>query len=466
MSFVTEGIHRNFAFWQNPVLYQKNNNGHNVILISLDTLRADHLGCYGYKRETSPAIDAFAEDSAQFLNTYSSSPWTLPSHVSLLTSLHCMNHMVHYEDEKMDSSLVTLADLLRQKGFYCSAFTGGGFVNAAYGFSKGFDSYGQSSRGIHQFDGAEWICRSVLNWIDNHKDRDFFLFIHTYQPHNPFSCPPPYNSLFLDKADEWKEIDILKLIGGKQGVFSNLSERERENIINLYDAEIRYTDEKLIEPLLKKLKDTGLYEQSTIIITSDHGEEFYDHRGWEHGHTLYNELLKVPLIIKFPGSEFAGKKIDTIVRLIDVMPTILDKMGLKRSGQSFDGKSLMPVLKDRENADRTFRAYKADNILNSHVPEKISINEASVKLILNKKFTAEQIDFFSSSPPELVSIELYDLSKNLIEKNNIVNEKPQIATQLARLLNEISIQMKEGKSKKADIDKDLMEQLRALGYLR
>ena len=466
ISFVTEGKHQNFSFWFNPVLYQKNNNGHNVILISLDTLRSDHLGCYGYKRDTSPAIDAFAEDSAQFLNTYSSSPWTLPSHVSLLTSLHCMKHMVHYEDEKMDSSLVTLADLLRQKGFYCSAFTGGGFVNAAFGFSKGFDSYGQSSRGIHQIDGAEGICQSVLNWIDNHQDRDFFLFIHTYQPHNPFSCPPPFNTMFLDDAAEWKEIDLLKYIGGKEGIFKNLSERERENIIGLYDAEIRYTDEKLIQPLLKKLKDTGLYDQSTIILTSDHGEEFYDHHGWEHGHTLYNELLKVPLIIKFPGSEFAGKKINTVVRLVDVMPTILDKLGLKRSGLNLDGKSLMPILKEREKVDRTFRAYKADNILNSHIPQKISINEEKVKLILNKKFTAEQLDFFSSSPPELAPIELYDLSKSFIEKNNIVDEKPRIASQLVRLINEMYIKMKERKSEKADIDKDLLEQLKALGYLR
>jgi arylsulfatase A-like enzyme len=366
----------------------------------------------------------------------------------------------------MDSSLVTLADLLRQNGFTCSAFTGGGFVNSVYGFSKGFDSYGQTSTGIHQNDSAERICESVLDWIENHKSRDFFLFIHTYQPHNPFSCPPPFNTMFLDKKDKWKEIDILKLVGGKKGVFTDLSERERENIISLYDAEVRYTDEKLIKPLIQRLKELGLYDQTTLILTSDHGEEFYDHQGWEHGHTLYDELLKVPLIIKFPGSEYAKKRINSIVRLIDIMPTILDRMRIKYSGLSLDGKSLIPVLKEKEVKDRTFIAYKADNILSSHIPEKISMNEENVKLILNKQFTQEQIDFFTSSPPELVAIELYDLSKSLIEKNNIVNEMPRIATQLARLLNEVSIKMKDGKSLKADIDRELMEQLRALGYLR
>jgi arylsulfatase A-like enzyme len=466
LSFVTDATHPNFSFWFNPVLYQKSNSGNNIILISLDTLRADHLGCYGYTRETSPAIDALAEDSALFLNTYSSSPWTLPSHVSLLTSLNGLKHMVHYEDEKMDSSLVTLADLMRQEGLYCSAFTGGGFVNAAFGFSKGFDSYGQSSQGIHQKDGAEWICGSVLNWIDDHKDRNFFLFIHTYQPHNPFSSPPPFNTMFLEEDDEWNEIDLLNHIGGKKGIFKNLDERERENIISLYDGEIRYTDEKLIEPLMRRLKEIGLYDRSTIILTSDHGEEFYDHRGWEHGHTLYDELLKVPLIIKLPGSKFAKKRIPSIVRLIDVMPTILDELGIDGSGLNLDGKSLMPVLREKEVADRTFIAYKADNILDSHVPQKISMNEENIKLILNKKFAAEQLDFFSSPPPELLPVELYDLSESAGEKNNIVDEKSQIASRLVQLINDMYTKIKEQKSEKADIDKELLEQLRALGYLR
>lgn len=466
LTFVTEGSHPHFSFWFNPVLYKKGSKGNNIILISLDTLRADHLGCYGYERETSPAIDTLAEDSALFLNTYSSSPWTLPSHVSLLTSLNPMRHGVHYENEKMDSSFVTLADLLRQEGFLCSAFTGGGFVNSVYGFSKGFDSYGQSLQGIHQRDSAEWICASALDWIDDHKDRDFFLFIHTYQPHNPFSSPPPYNSLFLDEEDSWNEIDMLEYVGGKKGIFKKLPDRERENIVNLYDGEIRYTDEKLIGPLMERLKELGLYDSSLIILTSDHGEEFYDHNGWEHGHTLYDELLKVPLIIKLPESQFAKTRIPTIVRLIDVMPTILDEQGISVSGLDLDGKSLMPVLRGKEVADRRFVAYKADNILDSHVPQKLSVNEERNKLILNRSFTAEQLDFFAFPPPDPVPVELYDLSKSPAEKKNIVDEKPRIASRLVQLINDLYAKIKEGKSEKADIDKELLEQLRALGYLR
>ncbi len=466
IAFTTAGEDPDYSFWLNPILYPKKKEGTNIILISIDTLRADHLGCYGYQRATSPAIDSLAEDGSLFWNTFSSSPWTLPAHVSLLTSLHCLHHQVNYEYDKMDNSIPTLADVLRQKYFYCSAYTGGGFVNSAYGFSKGFDSYGQSSQGIHQKDASEWIGRSVLKWIDHHKDKDFFLFIHTYQPHNPFSCPSPYNTMFLKENAEWREIDILKYLGGKEGVFKNIPEREIDNIISLYDAEIRYTDDMLIEPLMNKLRETGLYDRSLIILTSDHGEEFYDHQGWEHGHTLYNELLKVPLIIKFPGSEFAGTQIRTIVRLIDIMPTVLDKLGISEKYSKLDGESLMPLLLNKETRDRRFLAYKADNILKSNIPQKISMNEGTDKLILNKKFTDEQLHFFDSPPPVLSPIELYNLDESSFEKHNIADNRVQTSNRLIRLINEALAQATKRKSDRVEMDEALLEQLKALGYLR
>jgi arylsulfatase A-like enzyme len=466
IAFDTEGTDQNYSFWLNPILYPKEKKGTNIILISIDTLRADHLGCYGYRRETSPAIDSLARDGALFFNTFSSSPWTLPAHVSLLTSLHCFHHQVNLEYDKMDSSITTLADVLRQKQFYCSAHTGGGFVNSAYGFSKGFDSYGQSAQGIHQKDASEWIGRSVLKWIDDHKDKDFFLFIHTYQPHNPFSSPPPYDTMFLEENSQWTEIDILKYLGGKEGVFKSIPEKEIQNIVSLYDAEIRYTDDVLIKPLIEKLKESGLYNQSMIVVTSDHGEEFYDHHGWEHGHTLYNELLKVPLIIKFPGSEFAGTQIQTIVRLIDVMPTVLERLGISTENLKLDGKSLIPVLKNKEKTDRVFLAYKADNVLKSHIPQKISANEETNKLILNKKYSDEQLIFFHSTPPDLPPVELYDLAENSLEKNNIADSRAKTSNRLIRLINEALARATNRKANRVDIDEALLEQLKALGYLR
>lgn len=466
LSLVTEGGEHNFSFWYNPVLYRKERSLRNIILISIDTLRADHLGCYGYNRDTSPNIDSLASDSALFLNTYASSPWTLPSHVSLLTSLHGVHHQVYYEREKMDPAVLTLADILRQNHLFCSSFTGGGFVSSVYGFSKGFDTYSDGVGGVFQQDSAGLLFRVVSEWLDREKNKNFFLFLHTYQTHNPYACPYPYKTMFTRKGAKWRHIDLVSYLGGKPGLFKRLPEEERQNIIDLYDGEIRYTDEKLIGPLIGKLKEMELYDQTMIIFTSDHGEEFYDHKGWGHGHSLYDESLKVPLVIKFPGSKFKGKEIGNIVSLVDVMPTILEEMGIDFSDLNIDGRSLFPVIEGKEKGDRKFLADIGSNVLNSRIPQKISMNIGKDKLILNKKFSTKDLDFFLYAPPALKPVELYDLKQDSIERKNIDDKKSVLVNQIIQQINEIYSKAKKRKISRPEIDEELLEQLKALGYIR
>jgi len=466
LSFLTEGDKNISAFLYNPVIYKTSKNPQNVIIVSIDTLRADHLGCYGYSRDTSPSIDSLAQDSALFQNAYSTSPWTLPAHVSLLTGLNCVNHQVYMENDKIPRSLVTLTDVLRNNNFFSSAFTGGGFVSSAFGFSEGFDFYRETLSGIYNNQAAEWVGQEVVNWIDKNKDKNFFLFVHTYQPHNPYSCPAPYNSLFLGEDAKWEEVDLLKHIGGKKGIYKKLPENERQNIIDLYDGEIRYTDEKLIKPLIDKLKKTGLYDRSMIIITSDHGEEFFEHQGWEHGHSLYNELITIPLIIKFPGSKFRSQKKDGIVSLVDIMPTVVEELGLRVPDLDLDGKSLIPLLKGREKGDRSFLADKAGNLLNSHIPQKIATNQGRDKFILNKKYSPEDTDFFKYPPPVFSSVELYDLDQDHTEVSNIADKQPEKAKRFLDRINDIYQKAKKRAMEKVEIDKELLEQLKTLGYLR
>ena len=275
-----EGV---FSFWHNPVLYTKGKSRRKIILVSADTLRPDHLGCYGYRRETSAHIDALARDSVLFERTYASSPWTLPSHVSLLTALHGLNHQVYWVDEKMDPSLITLAEILRQSHFFCQAFTGSGFVSSSYGFSRGFDFYrGYEGHGIHE-DSAERVALAVLDWLEGNSDKDFFLFIHTYQTHSPYACPSPYNTAFLEENARWAGLDVMEYLGGKPGLFKTLPDEERRNLLDLYDGEILYLDETLTKPLTAKLRELGIYDETLIVFTSDHGEEFFEHGGWTHG---------------------------------------------------------------------------------------------------------------------------------------------------------------------------------------
>ncbi len=466
LTLVTQGEKGVFSFWYNPVIYRPREQRKNIILICLDTLRADHLGCYGYPKNTSPNIDSLAVESVSFLNTYASSPWTLPSHVSLFTSLSGVRHQVYYHDDKMEPSLVTLAEILRKNHFFCPAFTGGGFVSSAYGFSKGFDVYREGEGGVFHQNSAELVFQIVSRWLERNGDKNFFMFIHTYQPHDPYACPYPYKTMFLDDKPKWRHLNFSGYLGGKERIYRKLPEKERQNILGLYDGEIRYADERLVKPLLDKLKEMNLYDQTMVIFTSDHGEEFYDHGSWLHGQNLYDESLKVPLIIKFPESKFAGKRVESFVRLIDIMPTILDELAIDFSEFELEGESLLPLLKEEAPQDRMFLADIGSNVLNSHVPQKMTISLGKYKLILNKPYSQEDLQFFLSPPPSIPSVELYDLSQDPAEKRNIAAEKRNLVAQLTKKIEELYQQAWKRKEEKVKIDEELKRELKALGYIR
>jgi len=400
-----------------------------------------------------------------FFNTYASSSWTLPSHVSMLTSLHGVHHQVAYEDDIMDPYLVTLADILRVNQFYCSALTGGGFVSAKYGFSKGFNSYSDEG-GVLRQDSAEHLFVAADRWLEREKDKGFFLFLHTFQPHSPYACPYPYKSMFLEENPRWRHLDLMSFLGGMEGIFRELEEADRQNIIGLYDGEIRYTDEKFIGPLIASLKDAGLYDRTMIIFTSDHGEEFFEHRGWGHGHSLYDESLKVPLLIKFPESRFKGRRIHEIISLVDIFPTVLEEAGIDFSAMEIDGQSLIPLIKGKLKGDRMFLADIAAHVLASRIPRRIAVNQGKEKLILSQPFSPEDLSFFLHPPPDLGPVELYDLALDPEEQRNIADSRPDLAGLLIRKIDEIVRAVPEKKTKKLEMDEDLKKHLRALGYIR
>jgi arylsulfatase A-like enzyme len=469
LSFKTAGAEGAFAFWYNPILYSRSAKKPNIILVSIDTLRADHLGVYGYERNTSPNMDALAVQSAVFLNTYASSPWTLPSHVSLLTSLSGLNHQVYYREDKIDPSLPTLADLLRSNGYCCSAITGGAFLNPTFGFSKGFDSYEIRGAELKDKNLAEQCFKGVSQWLDAHADENFFLFIHTYQTHSPYESPAPYNTIFLGENPKRLGFDVLTDLGGPRGVFKKLPEADRQNIIGLYDGEVRYTDEKLIKPLIERLRQLGVYDRTMLIVTSDHGEQFYDHGSWNHGNYLYGDALRVPLIIKFPDSRFRGQKISAIVRLIDVLPTILEELGIDQDEKMFDGRSLIPILKGRKKESRTFLADVADTAERSptsRIPMKIAVNSGDSKLVLNREYRKEYLESLPEPPPPNPPIELYNLRDDPGEKKNIADQQTDIVRRLTAQVKSLYQNAQKRQPVKAGMTKELENELRALGYIR
>lgn len=460
-----------YPLWINPFLHRKTDKEKiNFILLLIDTLRADHLGCYGYSRETSPNLDELTDDAVLFENVFSTTSWTLPAHVSLLTSLNNVNHQVLNSLQRMSPNLLTLADIMRNNDYLCAAFTGGGYLSCKYGFSKGFDIYQEIIKNGDisvRFDEAESLSRRAAEWLDENHYKSFFLFLHTYQPHAPYENNSDIGKIFLAKNAKWQKIrgkDVFRGRSRKQTVYSK---KEIENIIALYDGEIRYTDECLIKPMIDKIKELNIYDKTMIIITSDHGEEFYEHKNWLHGLTLYNESIKIPLIVKLPDSSYKGKKLPQSVRITDIMPTLLEAANIDPTSFIFDGKSLLSMINGREREDRTFYCDLNIRKIIDSSPSMYATNKNSLKFILNKKIRSSWTKKIVTKL-EGEKIELYDIKKDTYETENlsglIAYEKI-----CRELIKKIKQYMESGAKIKAEsikMDEELRRSLKALGYIR
>lgn len=464
ITLATDGPAGAFAFWANPMIVRPGPRARRVILISIDTLRADHVGCYGYGKPTTPHADALAADGALFVNAYAPSSWTLPSHVSLLTSLSCFRHGVNLEGDRMEASRPTMADVLRTEGFLCAAVTGGGFLSPVFGFSKGFDLYRQAESSLWTSEAAGEVAAAALDWLTANRDRDFFLFVHTYQPHNPYLPPPPYDTLFQEAPTDMRMVDVGGHVGGPSGIYKPLPEGERRAIVGLYDGEVRYTDEALVGALVGRLRELGLYEETLVILTSDHGEEFFEHGSWEHGHALYEESLKVPLIIKPAGAGPRGKRFEAFVRIIDVMPTVLEAFGIGTNGLDLDGRGLSRVLKGKETEDRAVLAHLAGGVLGSSVPARTSLTEGRTKVILNRPYGAPGA--FAFAPPAVPEVEAFDLAADPGERTDVAARRAAVAGRLVALMRELEARGRRTEGAKGEMDPETEEKLRSLGYIR
>jgi len=318
-------------------------------------------------------------------------------------------------------------------------------------------------------DQADRIGRASLDWIRRHKDRNFFLFVHTYQIHSPYESPPPYNESFLSEGTEFKRFDLKKFRFYQENRFNPPPTDEfRQNIIDIYDAGILYTDEVLIKALVDELKALGLYDNTMIILLSDHGEEFYDHKAWAHSHSVYNEIIKVPLIIKFFASEHANVKTKKYARLIDVMPTILDVLNITYPDQYSDGENLLDLIMSRseEDSERIFLAELVTDPIDGKMPKKTAINQGKNKLILNEKYDPQNFAYFSSPPPEIEKFEIYDLETDPYENTNFALSNPDLTRQLVNFMGIHFVQKCEWNSIKTENEDEIREQLRALGYIK
>ena len=295
----------------------------NVIVYLVDTLRADHLGSYGYPRTTSPHLDAFAREASVFRNAFAQSSWTKPAVVSLFTGLLPQVHRVIPRTAAIPEALPLLPALLHDQGYATLGVVTNGNVSRAFGFARGFDAYEHLREGtgpeIHQLsDRANQVAFKLL--AQRPDDRPFFLYVHTADPHWPYTPREPFRTrLAGDLSDP--EAGHASLRSPSAPIASL-----RRDVSQLYDGEIAFNDNSF-GLFLEKMHELDLYTGSLIIFLSDHGEGFYERGSFRHGTTLFAEEVQIPLVIRFPGGAGAGRVVETAARQIDVLPTILDCVG-------------------------------------------------------------------------------------------------------------------------------------------
>lgn len=331
----------------------------NVVLISLDTLRADHLSCYGYARRTTPNLDGLAARGVLFENAIAASSWTVPSHMSLFTGLYPGAHGVESVRLALDRKAVTLAEALRAQGWKTAAFVSGPSLNGQMGFSRGFEMYDDftvtlsheanllgyndiENMSINQIVTNPIITRLATEWLRKNAGTRFFLFLHYWDVHHDYIPPAPYDRAF--DPGYAGAIDG-RNIAGRQNQWERdgLAPADLAHLTALYDGEIAHTDAH-VGAVLRAIEDARLTERTIVIIVSDHGEAFMEHGTLNHGNSLHDELVRVPLILCAPALVPAGRRLDGFVSHVDVMPTVLGLLQLAPPG-STQGVDLSPALR-------------------------------------------------------------------------------------------------------------------------
>lgn len=394
----------------------------NVVLISIDTLRPDHLGCYGYGRNTSPNIDAIASTGALFEQHVSSAPWTLPAHAAMFTSVPDSVHgVVDAIRFRLSDDFETLPESFQKAGYSTAGFFAGPYLHPAFGLGQGFDRYIDCVQTVpdDQVDADnEWsmrdpILRASHHGVTNDKvyakwqefiaeagpaaadEEPFFAFVHLWDVHFDFTPPPPYDTMFDPDYDgPFTGRDFFY----DPAINAAMPKRDQEHIIALYDGEIAWTDE-VVGMIRHDVSQAGLLENTIFVITADHGTELFDHGGKGHRTTLYDEQIRIPLIVNYPGV-VAPKRCAGQTRMIDLGPTLRELAGIPEVRTTM-GESLAPFLRGETTAEPDRPAVSE---LMSVQRNLRSVRTTSAKYVVNHDSNGRAWFDLAGDPKELTML--------------------------------------------------------------
>lgn len=431
-----------------------------IILVSIDSLRADNLGCYGYPRKTSPFVDQLASEGVRFENAISTTSWTLPSHAALFSGLYDSTHGLVTDDQRLAESVLTIAEVLRNGGYHTAGFFGGPFLHPTFGLDQGFDVYrscmagtgselGQDVRQDLELDRvpshaditSPRTLAEVTRWAESGVERPYFLFLHLWDVHYDYIPPQDYVELF----DPDYEGDLTgESLASNPAISQQMDRRDLEHLIALYDGEIRFTDDHL-RLIFEALDSRGLMDDTLTVITADHGEEFFEHGGKGHRRTLFDEMIRVPLIAHWPGQLSSGTVVEDQVRLIDIMPTLAAAAGLAGDLKT-QGRDLNPLFRGAELPAVTALS-------------ELTVDGNSLRALRTEKQKLLQRD-------DVVPGWLYQLHDDRREMRPILTDEVggPMQAELAKA-QELRSLLGLDSSDEVDLDEDLRQRLEALGYL-
>jgi len=459
------------------------NSKPNIILIVIDAARADHFSCYGYPKKTTPNIDRIAEESVLYENAISPAGWTLPAHTSMFTGTCVSKHGLHNENHIFDDKLPTLPEVLKREGYQTAGFCRNDWISDATGLTRGFSEfhnilYGKFKHKLRRFvnyfkiKGKDsWgyeINRKAKQWLSkNHSKAPFFMFVHYDELHLPYLIPSPYNNKFLPAGIIYK--DARNINQNPKAYYAGVAEmgqKEFEISKALYDCALAYQD-NLIKELYDFLKKIKKLDNTILMITSDHGESLGDHNHFDHYYVLYDTLLKVPLIVRYPKLFTPGLREKSMVQTLDFLPTLKEILDLADPELDvMQGISLPPVVsskparaftiseryQDLKELKKSYSGLDLSHLIRFERDRKIAIRTEKYKLIESSNYESE----------------LYNLIDDKNEEHNIINDNKKVAEELQQKIDEWrkSFTPAEIAGSEADFDEPARKRLESLGYLR
>lgn len=420
----------------------------NLILISIDTLRPDRLGTYGATAPTSPTLDELAATGVLYSNAAATSPWTLPSHASMLTGLYPNRHGLKERNHKLSDEIPTVASVLASTGFATVGIVNSAFLNETRGLNRGFESFHYEPEiarlgnvTVVRNAGPE-ITTRALDWLAARDARPFFMFLHYYDPHSDYAPSREYRRMFVDPYSGTIDGSTVQLRQAAEGQ-RRLTEEDVEHARQLYDAEIRQLDDALAE-LIRHLDESGLSGSTALVITSDHGEEFMEHGRMLHGRTYFEEVIDVPLILHGPGVP-SGLRVDALASLTDVTPTILGLLDVVPP----PGLQGIDLSGDWSSDVGPRHSFVVAEAAHENASGSIMIRDARYKLIYERLGARAR---------------LYDLERDPAERRDVASSSPEA---LARLMASLRAYEKTENVPEAITKRSAGEEalLRRLGYL-